>query len=64
MAEGQEAAATVIATGILKILFFDFLRELTTFRLQGPDPIGALARFGTLWLGKLADVYGGFLAPN
>ena len=64
VAEGQEAAATVIATGILKILFFDFLRELTTFRLQGPDPIGALARFGTLWLGKLADVYGGFLAPN
>ena len=32
---GNDRAAQ-IATGILKIQFFDFLRELTTFRLQGP----------------------------
>jgi predicted acylesterase/phospholipase RssA len=60
---GAETAAAQIAIGILKIQFFDFLRELTTFRLQGPDPIGGLARFGQLWLGKLQDVYGGFLTP-
>ena len=64
LAEGAETPAAQIATGIIKIHFFDFLRQLTTFRLAGPDPIGGLARFGTLWLGKLADVYGGFLGLN
>jgi hypothetical protein len=42
------------------IHFFDFLKQLTTFRTEGPtltDRAGALARFGRLFMGKLWDVY-------
>jgi len=64
IAAGDETPAAQIATGIIKIQFLDFLRQLTTFRVQGPDPAGALMRFGQMWLGKLMDVYGGFLGLN
>jgi predicted acylesterase/phospholipase RssA len=52
--------AMVIASGIIIIHFFDFLRQLTTFRAEGPtfsDRAAALARFGALFMGKLWDVY-------
>lgn len=51
---------TVVAAGIIAIHFFDFLRQLTTFRTQGPslsDRSAGLVRFGRLFLGKLWDVY-------
>jgi predicted acylesterase/phospholipase RssA len=50
----------LLASGVLKLHMMDFLKELTTFRVQGPtlaDRTSALARFGQLFLGKLWDVY-------
>lgn len=52
--------ADVVAAGVLRILVPDFLRQLTTFRTEGPtaaDRAAALARFGRLFLGNLWDVY-------
>ena len=50
----------VKASGIIIIHFFDFLKQLTTFRAEGPtlsDRTSAMARFGRLFMGKLWDVY-------
>ncbi|HEX8282310.1 MAG TPA: patatin-like phospholipase family protein [Pyrinomonadaceae bacterium] len=50
----------VVASGVIIIHFFDFLRQLTTFRAEGPtlsDRAAAMARFGALFMGKLWDVY-------
>jgi cholesterol oxidase len=56
-----EAAAPLYGAGVLRIYMMDFLRQLTTFRVEGPtvhDRVAALNRFGKLFLGKLWDVYG------
>jgi predicted acylesterase/phospholipase RssA len=56
-----EVEAELYGSGILKIYLMDFLKQLTTFRVEGPtvhDQIAALNRFGRLFLGKLWDVYG------
>jgi predicted acylesterase/phospholipase RssA len=61
VAEGADASATIRGAGIIHIEFFDFLRQMTTFRAEGPNPgaeLQALTRFGGLFLGKLWDVYG------
>jgi hypothetical protein len=45
----------------------DFLEELTTFRVEGPSlaaRLGGLTRFGTLFLGKLWDVYAHRVLPS
>ena len=58
--EQAEAAAQLYGSGILRIYMLDFLRQLTTFRVEGPtvhDRVAALNRFGRLFLGKLWDVY-------
>ncbi|MGH9331480.1 MAG: patatin-like phospholipase family protein [Vicinamibacterales bacterium] len=58
--EAQEAGAERIAIGIIRIGFFDFLRQLTTFRAHGPDPgaeLQALNRFGLMFLGKLWETH-------
>lgn len=50
----------VKASGITIIHFFDFLKQLTTFRAEGPtlsDRTSAMTRFGKLFMGKLWDVY-------
>ncbi len=55
-----EANAEIVASGIIHIYFRDFLKQITTFRAQGPtlaDRTAALTRFGKLFLGKLWDVY-------
>jgi predicted acylesterase/phospholipase RssA len=69
VSEAEERAASqdpaafaeiVVASGIIIIHFFDFLKQLTTFRAEGPtfsDRTSAMARFGRLFLGKLWDVY-------
>jgi predicted acylesterase/phospholipase RssA len=57
----QATAAPAAAAGIIEIHFLDFLRQLTTFRVEAPTPAASLAgltRFGQLFLGKLWDVYG------
>ena len=56
----DEDSAEVYACGILKIYILDFLKQLGTFRVEGPtlhDRGAALLRFGRLFLGKLWDVY-------
>jgi hypothetical protein len=63
-----EASAQVLARGIIRIGFFEFLQQLTTFRTEGPTlaaRANAMARFGGMFLGKLWDVYGrDFAAPG
>lgn len=56
----EEESATVVAAGIIRISLLDFMKQLTTFRVQGPtvsDRAAALSRFGALFLGRLWDVY-------
>jgi predicted acylesterase/phospholipase RssA len=56
----EEAAGEVLAAGVLRLPFADFLRQLTTFRTEGGSVArraAGLARFGNMFLGKLWDVY-------
>src|SRR5579883_71545 len=62
----EDGGARVLAAGVLKLYLMDFLKELTTFRVEAPtaaDRAAALARFGALFLGKLWDVYASSLLP-
>jgi len=62
--QGAETPAALLAVGIIRIGLFDFLRQLTTFRTEGPTlaaRTAGLAKFSQLFMGKLLDVYGGFL---
>ncbi len=62
---GDDDTADVVATGIITIYLKDFIQQLTTFRVTGPDvsaKVGAMTTFGRLFLGELWDVYGGRLA--
>jgi predicted acylesterase/phospholipase RssA len=57
---GEDAVADVVASGILRLGALDFLRQLTTFRVEGPtfhDRADAIGRFGLLFAGRLWDVY-------
>jgi cholesterol oxidase len=57
---GNDDDATLRARGIITIHLPDFLEQLTTFRTHGPDAkaeASAFAAFGSLFLGKLWDVY-------
>ena len=59
-AEG-DAAAEIVAAGIINIHELDFLKQLTTFRVKGPSLAAkaeAVGLFGKLFLGSLWDVYG------
>ena len=56
----EENSAEIVAAGIIHIYFFDFLKQLTTFRVEAPtiaDKISTSSRFGRLFMGKLWDVY-------
>jgi cholesterol oxidase len=58
--EHQEAGAEVVASGVLRIRIRDFARQLTTFRAGGDGAaakLGALAKFGTIFVGQLAEAY-------
>ena len=58
--EGGDAEAEVVASGILRIRARDFAKQLTTFRAGGPDlgaKLGALTKFGAIFVGQLAEVY-------
>jgi hypothetical protein len=57
----SEPGAAIRGAGIIRLEFFDLLRQLTTFRVEGPTLAArhsVLNRFGGLFLGKLWDVYG------
>jgi cholesterol oxidase len=53
-----DAAAEVIASGILHILPTDFAVQLTTLRVEPPHRVDAIARFGVLFAGDLWEVFG------
>ena len=58
--EGGDADAEVVASGVLRIRIRDFARQLTTFRAGGPSlgaQLGALAKFGFIFVGQLAQAY-------
>ncbi|GAA3218154.1 GMC family oxidoreductase [Actinocorallia longicatena] len=54
----EDAEESVVGAGTLHIRLVDFVEQLTTFRTEGPDGLGALNRFGRFFLGELWDVYG------
>jgi cholesterol oxidase len=57
----QEAGATIVGSGVLRILAPDFARQLTTFRAFGPSRMGrvtAMRDFVRLFLGQLWVVFG------
>jgi len=56
----EEARAEAVASGIIQIHPLDFLKQMTTFEVDGPttvDRAAAFAKFGKLFLGSLWDVY-------
>ena len=56
----QKFEENLVASGIIHIHFLDFLKQLTTFRVEAPtvaDRASAMTRFGRLFMGKLWDVY-------
>jgi predicted patatin/cPLA2 family phospholipase len=56
----QALAGIIVGSGIIIIPLLDFLKQLTTFRVQAPtmpEKLTALNEFGRLFLGKLWDVY-------
>lgn len=56
----DEPQAQIVASGIIHIYLLDFLKQLTTFRTEGPTATvraSALTRFGRLFMGDLWDVY-------
>jgi cholesterol oxidase len=58
--EGDDDTAEVVASGIIRIRMRDFAKQLTTFRSSGPGAgaqAGALARFGQIFVGQLAEAY-------
>jgi hypothetical protein len=58
--EQGEPSAEIVASGVLRIRVRDFARQLTTFRAGGDGAgvkLGALARFGTIFVGQLAEAY-------
>ena len=55
-----DAAAPLIGSGVIHILKRDFVRQLTTFRVSGPDLMGrvsAMLAFGNLFAGQLWQVF-------
>jgi hypothetical protein len=60
VAEGDDETAEKLAVGVLRIRMRDFAKQLTTFRAGGPtlvNQLGALARFGVIFVQQLADAY-------
>jgi hypothetical protein len=56
----DDPGAEIVASGIIHIRPLDFLRQLTTFRAEGPSRaarVAALSRFGALFMGQLWQVY-------
>ena len=56
----EEETAEVVAVAILHVSLVAFLKQLATFRVEGPtfaDRTSALTRFGAFYFGRLWDVY-------
>jgi hypothetical protein len=60
VAEGDDGAAVVLASGTIIIRARDFAKQLTTFRAGGPSvgaKLGALVKFGFIFAQQLAEAY-------
>lgn len=58
--EGGDDTAELVASGVIRIRIRDFAKQLTTFRAGGPGvgaQAGAIAKFGTIFVGQLAEAY-------
>jgi cholesterol oxidase len=58
--EQEQPGAAPAAAGIIAIRWYDFLQQLTTFRVKAPSvghQISALNRFGVFFFGKIWDVF-------
>lgn len=58
--EGEDVSAEIVGSGIIIIRIRDFAKQLTTFRSTGPSlggKLGALAKFGVIFMQQLAQVY-------
>jgi cholesterol oxidase len=56
----DDDSAELVASGVLRIRMRDFAKQLTTFRAHGKGAgaaLGALLRFGWIFLGLLAEAY-------
>jgi hypothetical protein len=56
----EDDTAELVGSGVLRIRMRDFAKQLTTFRAHGRGPaaaLGALLRFGWIFLGQLAEAY-------
>jgi predicted acylesterase/phospholipase RssA len=59
--EDDDTDAELLAAGVIRIHLLDFLRQLTTFRVDAPSDLertSVLAQFGQFFMGRLWDVYG------
>ena len=57
---GEDEGADIVGSGIIIIRMRDFAKQLTTFRASGPGvgaQLGALAKFGVIFVQQLAQVY-------
>ncbi len=64
VAPGAKDEGRVVAAGVITIHLPDFMRQLTTFRTEGPQPVHAMESFGRLFLGQLWEVYGPALSGS
>lgn len=64
----NETPPSVVARGILTILPEDFMRQLTTIKVENAESylqrVEATARFGRFFAGTLFDIYGGIFARS
>ena len=58
VAAQEDDQARILAAGTLHLHITDFVRELTTIRVEGPDCAAGMQRFGRFFAGQLWDVYG------
>ncbi len=58
VAAQEDDQARILAAGTLHLHITDFVRELTTIRVEGPHGAAGTERFGRFFAGQLWDVYG------
>jgi predicted patatin/cPLA2 family phospholipase len=64
---GEEDAAEVVASGIVRVGMIGFLKQFASLRAEGStlaDRTAALTRFGVFYFGRLWDVYARGLLPS
>lgn len=64
VAPREDEESAVVAAGVITIHLPDFMRQLTTFRTDGPQPTHAMTLFSRLFMGQLWEVYGRKVLPR